>query len=151
MSLLRRFKSALQGQGLQGVAAKLVGKVFDHAFERRYGIDTLAIAKLDNLTIDFLIAGVNYNFGSGPTRPYVSVGLGAGIFDGLNYSSHTMFTTTFGFGVKHFFSKTVGMRLEARGWASKPDSIIKVTCPDNGCPNNWILNGDLTGGLVVAF
>jgi predicted RNA methylase len=51
MPLLRRLKQILHGHGLRGVAAKLVGKAFDRAFEVRYGIDTLAHAKLDGLTI----------------------------------------------------------------------------------------------------
>ncbi len=51
MSLLRRLKLILRGHGVRGVAAKLVGRALDQAFERRYGIDTLALAKLDGLTI----------------------------------------------------------------------------------------------------
>jgi hypothetical protein len=48
-----------------------------------------------------------------------------------------------------FFTPNFGLRLEGRGYASKPDSIIKTTCPQ--CNNDWILNGDLTGGVTVAF
>ena len=101
------------------------------------------------LTVDFFVAGVNYNFSAGQFRPYVSVGLGAGLFDGLNYSQHTLFTTSFAVGGKYFFTPNLGLRLEARGYASKPDSIIKVSC--GSCPNDWIFNGDFTGGIAVAF
>lgn len=51
MSLLHRLKLILHGHGVRGVAAKLLGKALDGAFERRYGIDTLALTKLDGLTI----------------------------------------------------------------------------------------------------
>jgi opacity protein-like surface antigen len=109
----------------------------------------LSIRELDDLTIDYFLASVNYNFCSGETRPYVSAGVGAGLFDGINYSHHTLFTTTFGLGIKQFFTPNLGLRLEARGYASKPDSIIKTTCI--GCRNNWFLNGDLTGSVIAAF
>src|SRR5262245_17369786 len=36
--------------------------------------------ELDPLRINFFIAGLNYNFCAGPIRPYVSAGLGAGLF-----------------------------------------------------------------------
>ncbi|HYO26604.1 MAG TPA: hypothetical protein VEQ85_16805 [Lacipirellulaceae bacterium] len=49
--LLRRLHTVLRTQGLGGVAAKLVGKVADQAFERRHGIDTIRTAQLDDLTI----------------------------------------------------------------------------------------------------
>jgi SAM-dependent methyltransferase len=51
MSILRRLRYIVRDQGLRGVAAKLLGKPFDYLFEWRYGLDTLAIAKLDGLTI----------------------------------------------------------------------------------------------------
>ena len=109
----------------------------------------LSIRELDPLTIDFFIASVNYNFDAGCFRPYVGVGLGAGLFDGINYRKHTLFTTSFALGTKFFFTPNFGLRLEARGYASKPDHIIKRTCGQ--CDNRWILNGDLTGGITVAF
>jgi predicted RNA methylase len=51
MSVLRRIQSIVQGHGLRGVGAKALGTALDHAFERRYGIETQAIARLEGLTI----------------------------------------------------------------------------------------------------
>jgi hypothetical protein len=100
------------------------------------------------LTIDFFLAGLSYNFSATQFRPYVSAGFGAGLFDGLNYSKHTLFTTSLALGTKYFFTPNIGLRLEARGYASKPDSIERVSC---ACPETWIFNGDFTGGLAIAF
>jgi len=104
------------------------------------------------LTIDFLLAGVAYNFSSGQTRPYLSAGLGAGFFSGhrINFSNHTLLTGSLALGVKHFFTRNIGLQLETRGYASKPDRIIKQTC-NPSCAPTAILNGDVTGGLTVAF
>jgi hypothetical protein len=101
------------------------------------------------LTIDFFLAGLTYNFSAARLRPYVSAGIGAGLFDGLNGPfQHTLFTTSLALGAKYFFTPNVGLRLEARGYASKPDSIVRISC---GCPNSWIFDGDFTGGLAIAF
>jgi SAM-dependent methyltransferase len=51
MSIVRRFQSVVRDHGLRGVVAKLWGSVVDRAFERRYGLETHAIAMLDRLTI----------------------------------------------------------------------------------------------------
>ena len=102
------------------------------------------------LSIDFFIAGLTYNLCSGRFRPYVSGGLGAGLYDGLNHSQLTLFTTSLAVGAKYFFTPNVGLRLEARGYASEPGSIIQTTCPYS-CHNNWIFNGDYTGGVTIAF
>ena len=103
----------------------------------------------DPLTLDFLIAGLTYNFSSAGFRPYLSLGLGVGLFDKAFLKTQTLFTLSAAVGAKYLFTRHVGVRLEFRGYGSQRTDRIKAECPS--CPNNWIFNGDLTGGLVVAF
>ncbi len=117
---------------------------------------------LHSLNIDYLLGGASYNFGSGATRPYVSVDLGAARIDAIDYVPDTLFTISVGAGVKHFFTPHFGLRLDARGYTSMTNDHLKSICTtfsDSAggpvvpvpCVHNWLLNGDVTGGLVIAF
>jgi SAM-dependent methyltransferase len=51
MSVMRRLTNVVRGQGVAAIPAKLASALYDRAFERRHGLETLAIEKLDGLTI----------------------------------------------------------------------------------------------------
>jgi len=51
MSVMRRLKNVVRGQGIAAIPAKMASALYDRAFECRHGLETLAIAKLDGLTI----------------------------------------------------------------------------------------------------
>jgi SAM-dependent methyltransferase len=51
MSVLRRLKNIIQGQGVAAIPAKLYATAYDRCYEFRYRLDTLSTAKLDRLTI----------------------------------------------------------------------------------------------------
>ena len=115
------------------------------------------------INVDYFLGGASYNFGSQATRPYVSVDLGAAQFDAINGPQDTLFTISVGVGIKHFFTPNFGLRLDARGYTSETNQHIKNSCigfsegspggpvvPDP-CAHNWLLNGDVTGGVVIAF
>lgn len=120
------------------------------------------------LTIDYVLAGASYNFSSGCIRPYASLGLGAARLASIRQEDWTHFALTpatnfagsLGLGVKAYLTPQLGIRVEARGYASQVPQNFFMTCfgPDGGgavvpvsCGNKWILNSDLTAGLVVAF
>lgn len=114
--------------------------------------------------MDYFLAGVTYNILAGAIRPYVSAGLGAALLDTENTSTEARFTGSLGLGVKFFLTPHIGARVEARGYASSlgrvpfgfacttfepgedGESVVPVSCT-----RSWLLNGDVTGGLVIAF
>ena len=116
-----------------------------------------------SLDIDYLTPRIAYNFLTGCIRPYVAGGLGGAIFD-MPTGSNGYFTTTLAVGVKAFLTPNFGARVEARGFASGVGDpplgfacTTFVTDPDTGnvvpvsCAHDWIINGDVTAGIVFAF
>ena len=112
------------------------------------------------LEIDYLLAGASYNFSTGAVRPYISLGLGVAMLNSaVGISSGTGFAASLGVGVKAFFTPNFGIRIEARGYESElPRGYFPFTCVgDSGnvspvpCVSGWLLNGDVTGGLIFAF
>ena len=75
------------------------------------------------------------------------------------------FTTTLAVGLKAFLTPVLGARIEARGLASGVGdpplgfACSEFTTPEGpggpivpvSCAHQWILTGDLTAGIVVAF
>jgi hypothetical protein len=118
---------------------------------------------LQSLTIDYFLGGASWNFGSGATRPHLSLDLGAARIDAIDYLADTLFTISVGAGIKHFFTPHFGVRLDARGYTSLTNERLKSVCitPSVGdagspvgyrpCAHDWLLNGDFTGGVVFAF
>jgi hypothetical protein len=114
-----------------------------------------------SLDIDYLTPRVAYNFCTGAIRPYVAGGLGGAIFDQPT-GSDAYFTVTFAAGVKAFLTRNLGIRIEARGLGSGVgDPPLGFPCNEFvpgsdpletvSCAHAWIINGDLTAGLVFAF
>lgn len=110
------------------------------------------------LNVDYFLGGASYNFVSGAVRPYVSLDLGAAHIDAIDFVPETLFTISVGAGIKYFFTPNFGLRLDARGYTSPTNDELKGICQVQGpsgsissCTKNWLLNGDVTGGLVVAF
>ena len=116
-----------------------------------------------SLDIDYLTPRIAYNFLTGCIRPYVAGGLGGAIFD-MPTGSNGYFTATLAVGVKAFLTPNFGARVEARGLASGVgDPPLGFSCtesvtgsPDDpvelvSCAHSWIINGDVTAGIVFAF
>jgi tellurite methyltransferase len=57
-----------------------------------------------------------------------SIDLEAARMDGIVFVPDTLFTISFGAGIKHFFTPYFGLRFDARGYTSKADATIR-----NGC------------------
>ena len=118
-----------------------------------------------SLDIDYVTPRVAYHFATGDLRPYVAAGLGVGFFDTADSGAKGYFTGTLAIGLKAFLTPGLGARIEARGLASGVgDPPLGFACSEFGtsggpggpivpvsCAYEWILNGDLTAGIVVAF
>jgi hypothetical protein len=111
------------------------------------------------LDIDYVGPRVVYHFCTGTFRPYIASGLGAAIFNDES-GTNSYFTGTLAVGLKAFVTPNLGARIEARGFGSGVgDPPLGFPCTTvsgdpaetTSCGHEWILNGDVTAGLVVAF
>ena len=114
---------------------------------------------LGDLDIDYFLGTMIWNFGHEHWVPFFSFGAGVAHLvphvEPVHSTADTRFTMTLGGGVKYFFDRHFGMRFEGRYYGtSLPDNNNGCSSHDghDHCHNNgWLSNGDLTGGLVIAF
>ncbi len=114
-----------------------------------------------DLTIDYYMGYGTFNFGHGRAVPYITVGAGVANLDpdvtGSNAQSDTRFTGSLGAGVKVFVNPHFGFRFDGRGYATSlgDDNDDHFGCDDDffdDCDNNdWLTNGEISGGLIFAF
>ena len=71
------------------------------------------------------------------------------------YDATTKFGAGIGLGVKTFFSRNVGLRLEARGFYTLVKGDSGSLCADGHClvvfSGTGLWQGDVNGGLILAF
>jgi hypothetical protein len=104
-------------------------------------------------------------------RPFAVIGVGAAHFehqkDPQNQFDETRFTGSLGLGMKAFLNEHWGLRIDARGYATRvngnggfgiycttfqPDvppggNVAPVPCERR----DWLTNGELSGGIIFAF
>jgi len=120
---------------------------------------------LGDLTIDYALGMMTFNFGKWRWVPYASVGMGAAHLDPdvckvrklpcTNPGADWRYTVSVGGGLKTFFTRNFGMRFDGRYYGTLLDSHRHDECNDGHCHTHhhtdWMNNGDVTGGLVFAF
>jgi hypothetical protein len=91
-------------------------------------------------------------------RPYVGVGLGVTrlIPQPDNQEHETRFSASFAAGVKAYFSRHFGLRLEVRGLVTIVESDSSFFCDSfSGClvhtSGTELSQGEVHGGLIVRF
>jgi hypothetical protein len=111
-----------------------------------------------DVTVERYLAGFQEEKGPDESvRWFGSVWLGATRFvPGLaGYDSETKFGGGVGLGVKTFFGRNVGLRLEARGFYTLVNSEGGVACANGSClfafSGNGLWQGDVSAGLILAF
>ena len=143
---------------------------FNDLVERVHGLHNLdgtraePEARIASFHTDYLMAFGTLHLGSGATRPYLTLGAGAGRLDPGQGQDVTHFAAGLGVGVKSYLRPHFGLRIDARGYATRlsrrglafscgegVDSglgyVISVECPRR----HWLINGDVTGGVILAF
>lgn len=90
-----------------------------------------------DMNIDFLQIGGTYLFDGERARPFIAMTVGASRFDPSfdGSSAKTFFSGSFGAGVKLQLGKRLGLRLEARGFATLVDNDSRLFCgssPEGG-------------------
>jgi hypothetical protein len=91
-------------------------------------------------------------------RPYIGVGLGVTrlIPEPNDLEHETRFAASFAAGVKAYFSRHFGLRLEVRGLFTILESDSRVFCDSfGGClvhtSGTELSQGEVRGGLIVRF
>lgn len=112
--------------------------------------------RLGDLRIDYLIGYATFNFGHRRLVPYATIGLGAARLQpsATPLPSHdsTRFTASLGGGLKFFVNPHFGLRVDGRGYATELGRDDNCSGHHDNCDRHHYLdNGELTGGLVLAF
>jgi len=116
---------------------------------------------LADLDITYLQAGGTYLFEGERARPYFVATIGAAHFepDGEGLDSDTFFAFSFGGGVKLAPTSRIGLRLEARAFATLVDNDTAVYCESgpeaSGCRlftrGSLLWQWELSAGLITRF
>jgi hypothetical protein len=124
-------------------------------FDRATGGTT----KVDDFSVHYIQAGGTWEFGQGQIHPFISAGLGMGIFDpsNENLDADTRFSWNVGTGAKYMMkSGRVGIRADLRLWVTPfPSGEYATWCDFYGCfvaeGTEWVTQGTASGGLIFAF
>jgi len=125
---------------------------------------------LADLTINYYMANWNYNFGHSRAVPYVTMGAGAATLNPgqrtdipcpdtgcVEPSSATRFTASIGGGLKVFATPNFGFRFDGRWYETylgSGNSCDTFGHHHDGCccsNSHWLGNGEISGGLILAF
>ena len=73
-----------------------------------------------------------------------------------NVDSENKFTASIGAGLKTMFNRNVGLRFDGRYYGTRLRNRDNDRCDNffdncNSDRRDWLTNGDVTGGLVIAF
>jgi hypothetical protein len=112
---------------------------------------------------DYLIASGFYRFEVAESLPYVSLGAGAGRLEPGHGRDVTKFTGALGAGVEKFLFPAFGFRVDGRVYATRTAGSTLLPCatfdasqdgtltPRPCTRRNWLVNADVTAGVVIAF
>ena len=113
--------------------------------------------KFGDLTLQYFMGYLTFNFGHGRLVPYFTIGGGVADFDStlpgfLATRSKSRGTAAIGGGVKYFFNPHFGIRGDTRFYSSYLGSETVIcgyyyTCTQT----NWVTNVVANGGIVIAF
>ncbi len=118
--------------------------------------------RLGDLTIDYTLGYMTFNFGHRRVVPYVTFGMGAARLDPdvcrvrpqpcSNPGADWCYTASAGAGIKTFATPHFGFRFDGRYYGTllrgdRCDSTRR--CDRNR--SDWLGNGDINGGLILAF
>jgi len=99
-----------------------------------------------DLDIRFLQLGGTYEFDGNVARPYVAATFGGARFEPDGLDDDTFWAFTFGTGLHFRPTERIGIRLEARAWATVLDSDSKLLCvsaPPAGAGCGFSIEGDV--------
>ena len=107
--------------------------------------------------VERLMFGLQEEKGEGNVKYFGTILAGATRFSpgDSDLSGDTRFSAALGLGVKSFFSKNVGLRLEGHAFYTSVEGGGGVFCGAGQCVFSYsgsgIWQGDLSAGLIIAF
>lgn len=109
-----------------------------------------------DVTVERYLAGFQEEKGEENLRWFGTAWLGATRFvPGAGYDSVTKFGGGVGLGVKSYFAKNVGLRLEARAFYTLVESDGGAVCVNGRClfafSGSGLWQGDVSAGLILVF
>jgi len=120
--------------------------------------------KLGELDVKQYELNALFNFGRKRVIPYFTLGAGATTFKvratNVNVSDDTRFSANMGIGLKVFFNPHFAIRFDGRARAAYVNDSDRRCHDDRYCDDyyydredekNWYTNGEVTGGLTIAF
>jgi hypothetical protein len=156
----------LEGYGLQGSLSW--GGTLDVSVDGHWGIEAL-FSKQDTelkssggfgppieVSLERLMVGIQEEKGEERLRYFGTLLLGATRFSPrfAGYDSTTKFTGALGLGIKTFFTRNVGLRLEGRLFYTVVEAEGGAICA-GACLVSFTSSGlwqtDIGGGLIIAF
>lgn len=117
--------------------------------------ETLLGADFGDLAVEYYQAGVLQEVGNPGARWYIGLLLGATRFAPKSFDSETYFSGSIGGGLKFFPAKRMGLRFDARGYATFVSGSAGAFCSNGRCvfayEGSTFWQWDFTGGLILAF
>jgi opacity protein-like surface antigen len=118
---------------------------------------TNSLVDATSLRFDYYHIGGTVFYDHEQLHPFVTGGLGATHISPANaaFSSETNFSLSIGGGLKFPMTRTIGLRLEVRGYGTVVDSNGSILCADGGCvakfKGSLFLQVEANAGLSIAF
>ncbi len=136
-------------------------------FEFEYGYDKTQLhldsntnfspdVTIGDIRLQYYMGYATFNFGHSRLVPYFTIGGGAANLKpeitGVDTVSDTRFTAGFGGGIKYFFDPHFALRFDGRAYSTYLGDTTYLCGPYYTCTqSNWLTNGSVNGGLIVAF
>lgn len=110
-------------------------------------------AELFDVDLSQLQGSVVFRFGGEAShiRPFVTAGLGAASFDAPQLEGETKLCFGLGAGLRWLPTARFGLRLQARYTPTHLNDSGSNFCDPFGFCQDWLHQGEFTGGLVVRF
>jgi hypothetical protein len=110
-----------------------------------------------DITVERYMVGLEEEKGEGSVKAFGTILAGATRFvpDFADAGSELYFSAGLSLGVKSFFTRNVGLRLEGRAFYTVVDGGGEAFCGAGQClfsfSGSGIWQGDFSGGLIIAF
>lgn len=123
--------------------------------QSRSGLDDAAGVRLADVKIEYLHAGAAYVYNAGRVRPFFVMTGGATRLNPSVGDGDTRFSLGLGGGVKFFLTDNIGLRIEARAYATQVDSDSATFCRNGTCrvyyDGDFLMQYVGQAGITIAF
>jgi hypothetical protein len=164
------FEDELIDTDLEVEESEFYGVVADIPLSRNWKLELLAnrqesnfildegifepVENLGDVTIDYYHVGLLYEWGRGQVNPFVTAAVGLARIEPSSrlVDAEDRASASLGGGVKIFFSRNIGLRLEGRGyWTDLDTGISDGSGRRRRQVEEALYQGEASAGLILAF